>query len=239
MKDYDTIDLYIKEISQLLPYPSSQKKDKLKELRIDVQAAVEDSDIKDPSVAFGSPRDVAKKFSQSQDWGTERAGWWSRFFAWLIDATIMFLFALIYGLGGIIILLSLFVPVEEIIDLLNKPWDISLQLDLPLGETVLFLALLFFLIGTVFMVYSGYTIALEFYFAATIGKKLLRLYVVDESGIKITWYQAIIRNLSKITGGFLPVDLIIGMILEKQDLGKTMKQRGLDILAETIVVKQK
>ncbi|MFW9996737.1 MAG: RDD family protein [Candidatus Odinarchaeota archaeon] len=243
MKDNDAIDLYIGEISKLLPYPSPVKQVKLAELRVDVQAAVEDSGIDDPSTAFGSPRDVAKKFSQSQDWGTERASWWSRFFAWLIDSLFLLLFVIAYGLGGMIYILTLFVPAEEIIDLFVELWrnnePVAYQLDLSLDETALFLVLLFVLLGTIFAVYLSYTVALERYFSATIGKKLLKLSVVDVSGIRITWYQAIIRNLSKISGGFLPIDLIIGMILEKQDPSKTRKQRGLDILAETIVVKQK
>ncbi len=238
MKNYDTIDLYINEISELLPYPVSKKKDKLEELRIDVQAAVEDSDIKNPSIVFGSPRDVAKKFSQSQYWGTQRAGWSSRFLAWLIDTLIISLFFLVYGLGGMIVILSLFVPVENIRELFDNLSN-SLQLNLSLPEIIIFLILQIFLLGSLFTIYVGYTIALERYFATTIGKKLLKLSVVDESGIKITWYQAIIRNISKISGGFLPIDFIIGVILEKKDPDKTMKQRALDVLAETIVIKHK
>jgi len=50
--------------------------------------------------------------------------------------------------------------------------------------------------------------------------------------------QAIIRNLSKIVlGEFLILDTVLGMILERQTPERTHYQRGLDILAETIVIK--
>jgi uncharacterized RDD family membrane protein YckC len=235
------IDLYIDEISKLLPYPSSLKTTLLAELRIDVQTAMEGFEKKNPSMVFGLPRDVAKNFTKSQDWGTKRAGWWSRIFAYLIDVAILGIFLVVYVLGGIIAILALFMPVDDIPDLFQGSWGFDepmpLQLDLTLGETILFLVLLFSLIGSAILVFFGYIVVLERYFSATIGKKLLKLSVVDVSGIKITWYQAIVRNLSKILGGFLPVDLLLGMILERHDPEKIRKQRGLDILAETIVVK--
>ena len=236
-----SIDDYIDEISKLLPYPTSLKTKLLAGLRIDVETAMEGSQDKHPSVVFGAPRNVAKNFSKSQNWGMKRAGWWSRILAYLIDITIGGTFLIVYFLGGIITILTLFVPIDEIPDLFQGSWGFDepmpIQLDLTLGETILFLLLLFSLVGSTILVFSGYIVGLEGYFSATIGKKLLKLSVVDVSGIKITWYQAIVRNLSKILGGFLPVDLILGMFLERHTPDKVKKQRGLDILAETIVIK--
>ncbi|MHA2332739.1 MAG: hypothetical protein ACXAEU_12015, partial [Candidatus Hodarchaeales archaeon] len=59
------IDLYINEVSRLLPYPRSTKKEALDELRIDVQAAMRDSGGESPSTVFGNPLEVAKNVSQS------------------------------------------------------------------------------------------------------------------------------------------------------------------------------
>jgi uncharacterized RDD family membrane protein YckC len=236
-----SIDEYIDEIAKLLPYPTSLMTKLLAGLRIDVETAMEGSQDKYPSTVFGIPRDVAKNLSRGYDWGTKRAGWWSRIFAYLIDFTILGVFLIVYFFAGIIFILTLFVPIDEIPDLFQGFWGFDepkpIQLDLSLGETIIFLTLLFSLVGSAIIVFSGYIIALERYFSATIGKKLLKLSVVDVSGIKITWYQAIVRNLSKILGGFLPVDLVLGMILERHSPDKTRKQRGLDILAETIVIK--
>ncbi len=77
-------------------------------------------------------------------------------------------------------------------------------------------------------------------FSTTQGKKLFNLTVVDESGIKVKWSQVIIRNITKLgfSSQFLVFDLILGLILEKQYPEKTQKQRGMDRLAETVVMKQ-
>lgn len=85
----------------------------------------------------------------------------------------------------------------------------------------------------------GYNAVLEYHFGATIGKRLLSLVVVDQSGVRISWKQALIRNLYKflVSEELLPFDVMLGMILEKMDPEKTKNQRGLDILAETTVIK--
>ena len=246
MKPDDTsrtnnIDRYIKEISEFLPYPSSLKSKLLAGLRIDVQSAMEDSKSNNPSLVFGSPRDVARNFTKSQEWGTERAGWWFRILAYLIDIGILGLFMLFYTGGGVLAILALFVPFDKISELFKGSWGfdepLTLQLDLTLIETIIFLTLLFFLIGSTILIVLSYLVALEHYYSTTIGKKLLKLSVVDISGIRITWEQAIIRNLTKIFGGFLPIDFLLGLILERKNPQKTRKQRAFDILAETIVVK--
>lgn len=246
MKQYEidrtnNINRYIQEISELLPYPSTLKNSLLVELRKDVQSAMEGSKSKNPSMVFGSPRDVAKNFTKGQDWGTERAGWWSRIFAYFIDIVVLGLFMLFYAGGGALAILALFVPIDRISEYFKGSWGfdepMTLELDLTFMETILFLTLLFLLIGSAILIALGYLVALERYYSATIGKKLLKLSVVDISGIKITWQQAIVRNLTKIFGGFLPVDFILGVILENQNPEKVRKQRGFDILAETIVVK--
>ena len=83
-----------------------------------------------------------------------------------------------------------------------------------------------------------YNIVLESYYNTTIGKKILNLAVVDQSGIKISKRQAIIRNLSKIVlGEILFFDVILGMILVRDRSTDTRYQRGLDIIAETIVIR--
>ncbi|MHA1995416.1 MAG: RDD family protein [Candidatus Hodarchaeales archaeon] len=236
------IDVYIEEIRKLLPYPSSLKTSLLKELRVDVDTAMEEAKNKNPSLVFGSPREVAKNFTKSQDWGTKRAGWWVRIFAYLVDVIILGLFLAVYIISGLIVILMIFLPDNSLTDLFQGSWGldepITLQLDLSLGETFLFLGMLFTLIGSAIFIFLAYLVALELYYSATIGKKVFKLSVVDISGIKITWHQALVRNLSKVLGGFLPVDLILGMMLERHDPDKHKKQRGLEILAETIVVKQ-
>ena len=80
----DSINGYIKEISDLLPYPNVQKIPVLEELRKDVADAME-SEKRPPSVVFGSPIEVAKNISFAQDWGYKNASWPIRFVAFIID----------------------------------------------------------------------------------------------------------------------------------------------------------
>ncbi|MHA1975752.1 MAG: RDD family protein [Candidatus Hodarchaeales archaeon] len=249
----DKIDLYITEISQILPYPALRKEKLLKALRVDVQAAMEESETEDPSVVFGSPREVAKNFASSQDWGTERAGWSLRFFAFLIDMVIAGTITLILLLGGLFILISSVMTSEDLRNLfddmlyqISRGGNTTFHLgdygfNPTLGEAIVLVLLFIFLILTVISFALGYFFVQEGLFSTTLGKKIFKLKVVDESGIKVSWSQTIIRNLTKggFTNQFLIFDLILGLVLEKQNPEKTQKQRGMDILAGTIVVKQK
>ncbi|MFX0184580.1 MAG: RDD family protein [Candidatus Hodarchaeota archaeon] len=244
----NTVDHYIEQLDGLLPYPKHKKEGLLEEFRIDAQLAMKDSDNDDAYTVFGSPRDVAKNLSQGHDWGTQRASWKSRTLAFIIDVMIQVAFIVIAAVGFFLIFLILF-PDEAVFQWFNWPgdspdwlwtreegwseWVIGEGLTLTQGIFVLILVLFF--IGSFLSVIIGYEVVLERVFSQTIGKKLLGLMVVDQSGIRITWIQAVIRNLSKVFD-LLLLDAVLGMILEKQDPEKTQKQRGMDILAETIVV---
>ncbi|MFW9993304.1 MAG: RDD family protein [Candidatus Odinarchaeota archaeon] len=235
-KGLSQIDSYIEEISRLLPYPELKKKEALDELRLDVQAAMRDSGGESPPLVFGNPVEVAKNVSQSHDWHSERAGWPVRFFAWLIDLFFEIILVITY-LGAGFLLMLVFIPFDELIQEFSK-WE-SGAFEFTVREILLnvFSA---FLIFTAITIFFGYNFVMEYYFSATIGKKFFGLMVVDQTGVKMTWKQVFIRNLSKVlvSEELLPFDVVLGMILEKQDPEKTRKQRGLDILAETIVIKQ-
>lgn len=71
---------------------------------------------------------------------------------------------------------------------------------------------------------------LEARFGRTLGKQMMRIRVVDENGRPIRLSQAIIRRLSYYFD-LLLVDAIFIPFTDK-------KQRALDILAKTIVVKE-
>ncbi len=230
------LDLYIDEVSKYLPYPKKVKQDALDELRIDVQSALNESGEQSPSLAFGSSREVALNVSQGNNWHNERVDWITRFFAWVVDFfTLMIISLGIIG-GGFVILHFTFMPWEELMAEFasweNEVIDLSLQSIL----LILFISVLAILF---FVIFIGYNVVLEYRYGTTIGKRLFHLAVVDQTGIKITWKQAIIRNFSKLIvfQEFLPIDVILGMILERFDPEKTHRQRGMDILAETIVVK--
>ncbi|MHA1944633.1 MAG: RDD family protein [Candidatus Hodarchaeales archaeon] len=228
---------YIDEISRLLPYPKSLKEEVLNDLKIDVQSALDDSIEKSPTKVFGTPVEVANNVIHGQEWYKNRAGWKIRFMAWGIDLFLKLgLGFLILAIGFIIMIL--FVPLDELLQEFSK-WEtssIEIILSSTTGQLVTILSFLVIVPAT--MVFFLYNIVLEYYFSATVGKKLFRLVTVDHSGLKMQGRQVIIRNLSKIVlGEFLILDTVLGMILERQTPERTHYQRGLDILAETIVIK--
>lgn len=213
----DPIDGYIKEIGAFLPYPEKRKIPVLEELRKDVQDAM-GSEKRPPSVVFGSPIEVAKNLSTAQDWGTKPAGWGTRFIAYIIDiASLMAVFAVFFLFQLILVDFQ----IDEI------KWH---TMRIPFG-------FLFFGIPMVGFI-LGYFIVLEKTYSKTIGKRLLGLIVVDESGINITWTQSLIRNFTKVPflASFLPFDILFGILSEKT---RGRKQRVLDFVAGTKIIQQK
>ncbi|MHA2387614.1 MAG: RDD family protein [Candidatus Hodarchaeales archaeon] len=229
------IDLYIDEVSRYLPYPKEKKQDALDELRIDVQSALNESEGKTPSSVFGSPRDVALNVSQGNNWHNERVNWLTRFFAWMIDIFALMAIILVFLSAGFLLLIITIIPFDDLMNEFSN-WETGV-VDLSL-QGILLLTFISILTILTVIIFVGYNVVLEYRYGTTIGKKLFHLAVVDQTGIKITWKQAIIRNFSKIFvfQEFLPIDVILGMILERFDPEKTNRQRGMDILAETIVV---
>ncbi|MFW9777748.1 MAG: RDD family protein [Candidatus Heimdallarchaeota archaeon] len=216
-KALDPIDGYLREVSALLPYPEERKAPILGELKKDVEDAM-GAEKRPPSVVFGSPVEVAKNLSIANDWGTKPAGWGTRLIASFIDyvATlgVFILFAIIQ------LILSDF-QIDEI------RWN---SMHIPFG-------LLFIGIPIMGLLLS-YFIILEKTYSTTLGKRILGLIVVDESGINITWTQSLIRNFTKVPflTSFLPFDIIFGIVSEKT---RGRKQRVLDFVAGTKVMQQK
>ncbi|MFX0171896.1 MAG: RDD family protein [Candidatus Hodarchaeota archaeon] len=211
------IDSYIKEISALLPYPERRKTPVLEELRRDVQDAM-GTNKRPPSVVFGSPTEVAKNLSVAHDWGTMPAGWGVRVLAYIIDIlTLMGVFATFFILQLILVDFQ----IDEI------RWH---TMEIPFG--FLFVGIPF--VGFILV----YFIIFEKTYSSTLGKRLLNLKVVDESGIIITWTQSLIRNFTKVPFlfSFLPFDMLFGIVSEKT---RGRKQRVLDFIAGTKVMQQK
>lgn len=237
LNETQEINRYIVEISRLLPYPKSLKEEALDDLKVDVQSALDDSVDKSPATVFGTPLDVAKNVIQGQEWHNNRAGWTIRFSAWVIDLFLkLALGFIILGIGFLIMMV--FIPFDELMQEFSKWETSSFEAIIATSKGQMVTILSFFTIILAASVFMLYNIVLEHYFSTTIGKKLFHLVVVDHSGLKMKGRQAIIRNLSKIVlGEFLILDTVLGMILERQTPERTHYQRGLDILAETIVIK--
>ncbi len=90
------------------------------------------------------------------------------------------------------------------------------------------------IILAIFVISTGYGIALEWYWRGqTIGKRLLRLRVMDEQGLHLQFSQIVIRNLLRFVDS-LPVFYMLGGLA---CLISKRAQRLGDVAANTIVVR--
>jgi uncharacterized RDD family membrane protein YckC len=84
-----------------------------------------------------------------------------------------------------------------------------------------------------FVVSIGYSIFFEWYWQGqTLGKKLLRLRVMDEQGMRLQFSQIVIRNLLRSVDSLPGLYLVGGLV----SLFSKRAQRLGDIAANTIVV---
>jgi uncharacterized RDD family membrane protein YckC len=82
-------------------------------------------------------------------------------------------------------------------------------------------------LGAVFG-YAGYTIFAEYHYGRTIGKKLMGIRVVQESGTRITLGQAALRQLPFFFQFFF-IDALFALFTEK-------RQRAFELLTKTRAV---
>ena len=131
------------------------------------------------------------------------AGPITRFLAWAID------------LGTIIALISILNVVFGLLGMLSR--------DLAMAANI---------IGF-FIVSIGYGILTEWYWhGQTLGKRLLRLRVVDEQGLRLQFSQIVIRNLLRFVDSLPALYLVGGLAC----LFNKRAQRLGDFAANTIVV---
>ncbi|MFX0152602.1 MAG: RDD family protein, partial [Candidatus Hodarchaeota archaeon] len=201
------IDSYIQKIDDWLPYPRTKKELVLERLKAEIAEAIQDTEQEDPVQVFGNPYQVAKDVSSGQDWDMERSSYSDRAMAFVID-TIIQTIGIVAGV--LIWSRTMFTPLYNTAKL-----------------TLILISLFIFLIPYVLVWTVGYFILFEKVTSKTPGKALLGLTVCDVSGVRITWSQAIIRNLTKVDSLILLIEVIIG-IVQKTDF-----QRPLDIVANT------
>jgi uncharacterized RDD family membrane protein YckC len=133
------------------------------------------------------------------------AGPITRFLAWLIDLLIVLAIIL-----AVCIALSIFGVILG-----------------DLAGMLLFLA--------AFGVWFGYGIVLEWFWnGQTVGKKILRLRVVDEHALRLTFSQVVIRNLLRMAD-MQPAFYLLGGIVCV--LSRKLQRLG-DMVAGTVVIRQ-
>ena len=139
---------------------------------------------------------------------------------------------------GIRFSLQLASPVSRFLALLIDVFTVSLVMSL-LQFALTILGLINFglayAIGILmyFVVSIGYAIFFEWYWQGqTLGKKLLRLRVMDEQGLRLQFSQIVVRNLLRSVDS-LPGPYLVGGVVSL--LSKRAQRLG-DIAANTIVV---
>jgi uncharacterized RDD family membrane protein YckC len=189
---------FLEQVSYWLPPRVSKKDEWLQELGQDLRAAYKDFSPEIPVnerwkgvfAEFGTPQKVAKDLISSQADSFIRVGFLRRALAYLIDIAFCFsLTLLILVVGG----LGLY--------LIGIPDVLTVQIFLTL----------FLLIGLIIATF-GYFVILERNWGTTLGKRLRGIQVVSETGLRLTWQQAGIRNLSKFNLPLLPLH-VLAMLL--------------------------
>jgi uncharacterized RDD family membrane protein YckC len=182
-------------------------------------------DVRAANANVSSPRETADSFMKSYATTLKRAGFWSRLAAFVIDCAVIctLLVAIVSPLLVILTLSGM--PLED--SPANDAWFESQRPLYVVGILI---------VGTVtalsaLLVILGYYVFLEGHFGCTAGKKIMGLWVLRTDGTKIGYKEAILRNLSKYINNLIVIDTLIMLIFFYKE-----KQRGLDRMADTIVV---
>lgn len=183
------------------------------------------------------------------------AGMLSRFLAWFVDTLVTIalsvavvllpFFALYVGaavlvLGGVLFATRKYGAQAESASLTLPIAIMALGATLLLGGIAMHVispaigfALVFILY---FLVDWGYAIFLEgLWSGQTVGKKIFGLRVIQESGVRVGWVQAFLRNFARPVDR-LPLFYLVGGVAA---LFTESQQRLGDLLAGTVVVRER
>ncbi|MBS1487686.1 MAG: RDD family protein [Bacteroidetes bacterium] len=156
---------------------------------------------------------------------TNYAGFWLRFVAVIIDGIII---AIVRSIIVLPVLGVMGFSLAHDVQNINSDDPSSI---LPLIGTIMAFAGISALVSTVIWVLY-YSFMESSKYQATVGKLVLGLIVTDESGSKLDFSKALVRNLCKIISSII---LCIGYIMA----GFTDKKQALhDMIAKTLVVKK-
>ncbi|MHA2090260.1 MAG: RDD family protein [Candidatus Kariarchaeaceae archaeon] len=214
-------DLYLKEVRSHLPYGKQKNNELIETIREDLQ----EQNIKENlHKLYGDPKEVAKNITTLHQEVVHDAHWFPRLIAYTIDML------LITGAAFIAIYLP-FILMGDL-DLADDFMNGSFS-DLDISVALVVVLTIYFTISMLFFV--SYFFYMEKLLATTIGKQIFGLRVIDESGIKISWKQSIVRNITKIQGEFLPFDILLGWLMKKEQEG--LFRRATEIASETRIIR--
>jgi uncharacterized RDD family membrane protein YckC len=209
----NSVDIYIQEVMGNInaPLPEQQR------FEADLRAHLEEAQASSedlPSVLnqMGNPKEVAAEFMAQVH--LEHAGFCRRLVAFFIDMVIMLLIAGVLAVTAIAF--SNLVP--------QNPTGTGYVIS-----ALIILAVFGSGLGAIGFILAYFPV-LEGRFGQTPGKGLLKLRVLADNGLPIGYKEALLRRLS-FYFEMLPVDALFIPFTKK-------RQRGFDIIARTIVIRE-
>jgi uncharacterized RDD family membrane protein YckC len=208
-------DQYVQKVMDLISAPQNDRE----RIRADLQTHLQDGmaggeDLKALVERMGDPREVAAEFMLEVPMVI--AGFWRRTAAFLIDLAVILLLAGVAA--GLTIGLSNAIPQHPEGLAENLVGGLTILALLVLGNAAITMLLAYFPI-------------LEGRFGQTLGKRLLGLRVRSEDGLPATYRQAFLRRLSFYFEIF-PLEALFLLM-------NPMRPRWFDVLAKTVVVREK
>ncbi len=207
-------DQYVDKVMSLIHAPEAERARIEADLKAHLQEGLAEGENMTSLVErMGDPREVAAEFMAEIP--LVYAGFWPRAAAFLID---MVLIVVIGGLfGGVFVLLTNLAQGDEFTTW-GAIWSGGLLLlGVVIGNAAIAMIIAYFPLC-------------EARFGQTLGKRLLHLRVCAENGLPVGAWQALLRRLSFYFQIF-PIDVLFIFFNPK-------KQRGFDILARTMVVRE-
>jgi uncharacterized RDD family membrane protein YckC len=207
------IDQYLQKVMQNIHAPSTERERIESDLRAHLEEALASGEPEDAVLRrMGAPEEVAKGFMAQVS--LHYAGFWRRLAAFGIDLAVVILMAGVLALVG----------VASVSKVPRNP----VGLDWAVGALLVALAISAGLatIGTILLYFP----IQEGRFGQTLGKRLLRLWVLKEDGLPIGYKEAFLRRLSYYFD-ILPVDALFIPFTAN-------RQRAFDVVAHTVVVRE-
>jgi len=208
----EEVEIYIQKVLRDIPASGKDRQRLEDDLRAHLREALKKDDLPTVLTRMGKPQEVAEEFMRGVK--LRYAGFWKRLFAFIIDMAFCVLVSLLSFVIGLV--LNNAVP--------QHPEG----LDYVIGAILIFLvlALALTIVGT-FLLYFP---ILEGRYGRTLGKKLLGLRVVRENGTSIGFKEAFLRRLP-FYFEFIAIDALFIPFTAK-------KQRGFDLIAQTLVIEE-
>ncbi len=228
------IEKNLKEIVNNINLDEKDRTDIEKELRSNYYEAAEAAarakgantvtidDVKTARADMCSSKVTAESYMKSYASTLNRAGFWPRLVAYIIDNIVIGVTLLLLVLPMLVLMLILNVPFSDTPASSWEPSPMALAVFIPVALITVVSAII---------VALGYYIVLEGHFGFTIGKYLLGLRVLKTDGTRIGYKEAFLRNLSKYINNLIVIDALIMLIFFNKE-----KQRGFDKIANTMVV---